>query len=91
MSTNWLLIFVLVVTVVLSIFLPHILEGTQFDIGHELPDEPSVWDVLTFNAAWVWDCMTFQIDGMPVVMVTVFWVVSFLWIYCVYRLVRGTA
>lgn len=91
MSTNYLLIFVLVITVVLSVFLPNIIEGTSFDIGAELPDEPSVWDLLTFNAAWIWGCMTFSIDGMPVVIGTVFWVVSFIWIYCIYRLVRGTA
>ena len=91
MSTNYLLIFVLVITVVLSVFLPNIISGTSFDIGAELPDEPSIWDVLTFNASWIWACMTFSIEGMPVVMGVVFWVVSFIWIYCIYRLVRGTA
>jgi len=91
MSTNYLLIFVLVITVVLSIFLPNIIEGTEFDIGAELPSEPSVWDVLVFNASWIWACMTFSIPGMPVVMGTVFWVVTFIWVYCIFRLVRGTS
>ena len=91
MSTNYLLIFVLVITVVLSVFLPNIIDGTEFDIGSELPDEPSVWDILTFNAAWIWACMTFSIADMPAVMGVLFWVVSFIWIYCIYRLVRGIA
>ena len=91
MSTNYLLIFVLVITVVLSVFLPNIIEGTDFNVGNELPEEPSVWDVLTFNAAWIWACMTFDIPDMPEVMGVVFWVVSFIWVYCIYRLVRGTS
>lgn len=92
MSTNFILVFLLVITVVLSIFLPNIIDDTDFGgIGGELPDEPSPWDVLVFNAGFIWSAMTFSIDGMPAVMGTVFWVVSFLWVYCAVRLVRGTS
>ena len=64
---------------------------TEFGIGAELPDEPSVWDVLVFNASFIWAAMWFTIPNMPEVIGVVFWVVSFLWIYCVVRLVRGTS
>lgn len=93
MSTNWILVFCLVILVVLSVFLPQILgeEAAEFGIESELPDEPSVWDVLTFNASFIWAAMTFSIPDMPWWIGTIFWVLNFLWIYCVIRLVRGTS
>ena len=91
MSTNWLLVFLLVILTTLSIFLPALVEDVEFGIGSELPSEPSVWDVLVFNASFIWSAMMFSIPGMPWWMGTIFWVMSFLWIYCVVRLVRGTA
>ena len=92
MSTNFLLIFVLVILAVMSLFVPQILGVGEFGVGEsELPDEPSVWDVLTFNAAWLWAAITFSIPDLPWVFGTVFWFASFIMIYCIFRLVRGTA
>ena len=91
MSTNWILVFLLVILATCSVFLPEILGTGEFGIGAELPDEPSVWDILTFNASFIWSAMTFTIPDMPWWMGTIFWVMSFLWIYCVIRLVRGTS
>jgi len=92
MSTNFLLIFVMVIIGVVSLFVPQICGVGEFGFGSEmLPEEPSVWDVLTFNAAWIWSAMTFSVPDMPWVMGVVFWFASFILIYCVYRLVRGTA
>lgn len=91
MSTNWLLIFVLIILVVVSVFVPQISNIGEFGIETSLPESPSVWDVLTFTAGWIWDCMTFSIPGMPWWIGTIFWVINFIWIYCVFRLVRGTS
>ena len=77
MTTNWLLIFLLVITTVVSLFVPQILGVGEFGIGDDvLPEEPSVWDVLVFNAGWIWDCMTFEIPDIHWIMGIVFWVVS---------------
>lgn len=91
MSTNFLLVFVLVILAVLSIFVPQILGVGEFGIGTTLPEQPSIWDVLTFNASWLWNCMTFTIPDMPWVMGVVLWFLAFLVGYCIARLIRGTS
>lgn len=89
MTTNWIFVFLLVILVVLSWFAPLILGIGTFGIGSELPSSPSVWDILTFNAAWMWAAMTFSIPGMPAGITLIFWVGSALFVYCVFRLIRG--
>lgn len=92
MSTNWLLIFMFTLVTVLGIFLPNIIvDADTFPIEATLPSSPSVWDILTFNASFVWDCMTFSITGVPWWLGVIFWAITFIWIYCAFRLVRGTS
>ena len=93
MSTNWLLIFVLVIMTVVSVFVPQILGIGVFAVGDGdlLPASPGVWDVLTFTGGWIWEVMTFSIPDMPWVLGLVFWFASFITIYCIIRLVRGTS
>lgn len=89
MGRNSLLLVLLFMLVSMSIFVPPILGSGEFNIGIELPDEPSIWDVLTFNAEFMWDAMTFSIADMPETFGIIMWVGSFLFIYLVISFVRG--
>lgn len=95
MSTNWILIFILTILVVLSIFVPNIpsvADSVSVMTNTTLPSEPSPWDVLTFNGSFIWSCMTFTYDSeFPYFLGMMFWFMSFGVVYCVARLVRGTS
>lgn len=95
MSTNWILVLLLVVLVTLSVFIPSTLGDDYMAFGTNstnLPSSPSVWDVLSFNAAWIWDVMTLEYpETFPFWLSMVFWCGTFLFIYCAVRLVRGTS
>lgn len=97
MSTNWLLFFTLTILIVISVFVPNIpqVAGEVSAVTNTtLPSSASVWDVLTFNGGWIWDVMTFQYDpasNWPYWLSMIFWLMTFTFIYCIVRLVRGTS
>ena len=95
MSTNWLLFFVLVILIVISVFIPNIpmvADEVSAMTNTTLPESPTVWDVISFNGGFIWDCMTFSYSSdFPYWLGITFWLMSFTMVYCVIRLVRGTS
>lgn len=95
MSTNWLLFFVLVILIVISVFVPNIpmvADEVQAMTNTTLPSNPTVWDVISFNGSWIWSAMTFSYSSeFPYWLGMAFWLMTFTMVYCVVRLVRGTS
>jgi len=95
MSTNWLLFFVLVILIVISVFIPNIpmvADEVSAMTNTTLPESPTVWDVISFNGGFIWDCMTFSYSSdFPYWLGITFWLMTFTMVYCVIRLVRGTS
>lgn len=67
---------------------------TATTIG-EAVDKPdtvvNAWDFLLDTIDFFWDCVTFQIDGTPIIFSYVFLVLSILLIYLIAKGLRGVA
>lgn len=90
MSTNYLLLLCVVITIVMSLFCGAFGITSSFNIEDEI-DEPEEYDVLTFIGGGFLGLLTFSISDMPSIFSVFFWLLLLIETYCVVRLIRGVA
>ena len=90
-STNGLMVFGLIIIVTVSLFLGALGINTatgSIDTSTILTS-PSAWEIVTFTASAFGSLMLFRIPDLGVISVF-FWIIGFIELWCITKLIRGT-
>jgi len=86
-STIGILIGCLIIVFVTSLFCGAYGIG-DFSIGDEI-SEPDVWDILTFAGGGFWSLISFSIDGAPIILTLIVWLLVAIGTISIVFLIRG--